>query len=251
MTVQRQDKVFDYDGYAKSLEVVHEGLSRDYWASILDINRHQVGVGRTYLWVSAALLGGYSAVLEQYQSLIITEAYLVVLFGISYVVAALAFGICLYAIPARKGYRSIPEKGWGEFSAKAYKHLKDGSDQVYAAFLTDHISTVDHAYAHNARTNKDRAGLLRLTSWLLIVSFSVALFSVSVLTTQTLLNHSPKEIIMSEEENTSSQQSSEPTLSVPEPPPPADIGGSDISTHSAEPASGNTFITENAPESKE
>ncbi|MFO8154932.1 MAG: hypothetical protein R6U87_02785, partial [Thiohalospira sp.] len=54
---------FDYESYEKSLALVLEQASKEYWAQHIDINRHQIMVGRTYLWVSAALLGSYFTIL--------------------------------------------------------------------------------------------------------------------------------------------------------------------------------------------
>jgi hypothetical protein len=48
---------YDYQSYEKSLEKVLESTQKDYWAQYIDINRHQVIVGRTYL----TRLGAYSA----------------------------------------------------------------------------------------------------------------------------------------------------------------------------------------------
>lgn len=231
----------DYEGYAKSLEIIRDGVTKDYWASLLDINRHQVNVSRTYLWVSAALLGAYAAIFDRFQSVFLGSTLLVVLIAISFLLSASAFGICLYSMPARKGYKSIPSKGWGEFSSKSYQLLKTGSDQVYVTFLQEHISKIDHAWAFNFKTNQSRAKLLRLTSWLLIVSFLVVFFSVVVASTDYVLSNRTGEIMQNENSGSTNE---EPTLSIPEPPESADIGSDDISTHSADPSESMTFVTE-------
>ncbi|MEJ2060630.1 MAG: hypothetical protein P8Y64_09115 [Gammaproteobacteria bacterium] len=114
--MSENNKEYDYEGYAKSLEKVLDGVTKDYWTSYIDINRHQVAVGRTYLWVSAALVGIYAAGFKYFNIEIISSFILTVLGMLSLILAFLAFGICLYAIPARKGYKTIPIKGWGEFS---------------------------------------------------------------------------------------------------------------------------------------
>lgn len=44
--------------------------------------------------------------------------------------------------------------------------------------------------------------------------------------------------------------SEEPRLAVPEPPPPVDVGGSDLATHSAKPDRTNTFFTEGVHEKR-
>lgn len=167
-------KEFDYEGYSKSLEKVLDGVTKDYWASYIEINRHQVSVGRTYLWVSAALIGVYAAAFEYFDIQIVGNWVLATLGMLTLALAFLAFGLCLYAIPARKGYKTIPLKGWGEFSHEAYRLLKDKSEALYPTFLGHLISKVDTAFEFNFRTNQKRAWLLRITSWLLIASFCVA-----------------------------------------------------------------------------
>lgn len=245
----------DYEGYTKSLEKILDGVTKDYWSSYVDINRHQVNVCKTYLWVSAALIGVYAAAYEKFQEQFVQNTCFITLGVFAFSLGALAFGICLYAIPARKGYKAIPDIGWGEFSNEAYELLKSNNQQVYATFLTSHISKVDHAYAYNFKTNQNRAWLLRFTSWLLVVSFIVAIFVASSISINTLINHSkPSEAITmsddSTENNTQSSTSTEPKLEVPKPPPPANTGSNTISTHSVDNAASrdNTFITEDKGE---
>src|SRR3989344_7766192 len=116
---------FDYSSYEKSLEKVLESAQRDYWAQYVDINRHQVAVARTYLWVSVALLGAYAAAYQHFQSQFAASAPCVMFIAIAtFALGVGAFGICLYAIPSRKAYRLVPNQGWGEFSKSAYKLLE-------------------------------------------------------------------------------------------------------------------------------
>lgn len=234
----------DYDGYTKSLEKVLEGVTKDYWASYVDINRHQVNVGKTYLWVSAALIGIYVAAYEKFSNDLLSHSCLLILSVVAFSLASLAFGICLYAIPARKGYKTIPNKGWGELSREAYQLLKSSNQQVYATFLTSHIAKTDHAFAHNFKTNLTRAYLLRFTSWLLIASFLAAIFVACVVSFETVTSpYQPREeTTMSED--TDQSVTPEPALQVPEPPPPADIGSGIHNTHSIDSSPATTFITE-------
>ena len=200
------------------------------------------------MWVSAALIGIYAAAYDRFSPILLGHSCLLVLSLIAFILASLAFGICLYAIPARKGYRAIPNKGWGEFSGEAYNYLKDGSEQVYSTFLTSHISKIDHAFSYNFKTNQSRAALLRFTSWLLILSFSSAIFVASAASIETItnLNQPKKETIMSGDDDQGNTP--EPTLQVPEPPPTADIGGGAVSTHSIDSSPTTTFITESQDE---
>ncbi len=170
---------YDYDSYTKSLEKVLESCSKDYWTQYVEIDRQQVFVSKTYLWVSAALLGTYVAGYKYSRSLTIDlPAYVLVLFFITCLFAVFAFGICLYAIPPRRGYKRVPEKSWGEFSCIANGILKDKTPNLYATFLTEFIHKYDVAQEYSLQTNIKRVKLLRLTSWLLISSFTLALISI-------------------------------------------------------------------------
>jgi len=246
-----QVKLADYEGYTKSLEKILDGVTKDYWASYIDINRHQVSVGKTYLWVSAALVGIYATAYKEFHVQLYGHSCFLVLAIIAFILGCLSFGICLYAIPARKGYKTIPSKGWGEFSHESYSYLKMGNEQVYATFLSSYISKIDNAFAYNFKTNQKRATLLRITSWLLIASFLVAIFLASSVSIEALINPkiNTEVTFMSEDDNSNSSVSTEPSLQVPEPPPPADIGSDTVSTHSAETTSSRqTFITDSVNE---
>jgi hypothetical protein len=241
-------KEYDYEGYAKSLEKVLDGVTKDYWTSYVDINRHQVAVGRTYLWVSAALIGVYTAGFEYFKTEIISNSMLAALGILTLILAFLAFGICLYAIPARKGYKTIPIKGWGEFSHEAYRLLNDKSEALYPTFLGDLISKIDTAFAFNFRTNQKRALLLRITSWLLIASFCTAVSAALGASFQKYQPTETTEVLEMAEENesNSNQPSGSETQSgpaVPVPPPTADIGGT-VYTHSEDPPANRQTFTE-------
>jgi small-conductance mechanosensitive channel len=171
---------FDYKSYEKCLEKVLESTQKDYWAQYIDINRHQVIVGRAYLWVAAALIGAYTAGYNQFAQAF-SNPIILILFLLAFSFSAVAFGICLYALPARKGYQSIHKKGWGEFSHGAYKLLSEKKDNLYVSFLTDFISKFDEAHKYGFETNQKRAKLLRLTSWLLIISFILAIIGLLTL----------------------------------------------------------------------
>lgn len=233
---------YDYEGYSQALEKVLDGVTRDYWASYIDINRHQVTVGRTYLWVSAALIGVYTAGYEYFKLESTGYISLTILGVLSYLLAFGAFGICLYAIPARKGYKTIPLKGWGEFSHSAYDLLLEKDHKVYPAFLSNLISKIDNAYEFNFKTNQKRAYLLRITSWLLISSFIVALITITsaYMVKPTLIKKD--QIEMSNEKSNDTTKAQKPP-SVPKPPPPANVGGK-VHTHSEEPPTNRRTFTD-------
>lgn len=240
----------DYVGYEKSLEKILDGVTKDYWASYIDVGRHQLNVGKNYLWVSVTLLGTYVVMYEKFIAITSNNAVVILLGIISILCACFAFLVCLYAIPARKGYRSIPTEGWGEFSIEAHTLLIAENQKVYASFLTSLISKLDDSFAHNFRTNLHRAKSLRITSWLLIASVLCAMLVASlVIIEYSIKDRSAKEkteMKAPSNDNTNSQTSIERKVLVPVPPKPADIS-TKKNTHafdSAEKVKG-VFITEN------
>ncbi len=175
---QMSEESYDYDGYEKSLERILAMTEKDYWTQYVDINRHQVNVGKTYLWVSAALLGAYAAAYSQFEANDFSlNSFEVLMFLIGIVLAISAFGICLYAIPARKGYLSIANPSWGEFSQMAYTYLCDKKHYVYSNLINKLIDRTDICVHHNANTNQSRAKQLRVISWVLIASLSFSLLA--------------------------------------------------------------------------
>jgi len=169
---------FDYDNYVKSLEKILSMTEKDYWSQYIDVNRHQVNVAKTYLWVAAALLGAYAALYSQYKNAIVTLGLCTLsLIVISILSAVIAFGLCLCAIPARKGYKSIAEISWGEFAEQAYSLLSEKRKNMYISILTKLIDNIDSSNYYNVRTNEKRATQLRITSWILIVSFCFSVIS--------------------------------------------------------------------------
>lgn len=241
---------FDYEGYEKSLERSLALAEKDYWSQYIDVNRHQVNVAKTYLWVAAALLGSYAAIIGKYPQHIITNTCVSLLAFLSITTSVIAFGICLYAIPARKGYKAIPEISWGEFPSLANQSLTSKGQRVYITLLTDLNNKVDKANCHNVATNQKRATLLRRTSWVLIASFSLAVITgVGVLIPLSFHNLTQHEEFVMPEDNQSQSQSqgqeTETKPDVPTPAGPISGGNPDMSTHSAQiPITGNVRITE-------
>ncbi|MBK8536830.1 MAG: hypothetical protein IPL59_18055, partial [Candidatus Competibacteraceae bacterium] len=172
--------------YQKSLERTLALAEKDYWTQYIDVNRHQVNVAKTYLWVAVALIGSYTAVFSKYQSMFAIGCATPTLAIITVSAAIIAFGICLYAIPARQGYRAISDSSWGEFTEQAHNLLQDDKKRIYIKILTSLCDSVDKANFHNVATNRGRAALLRQTSWILIVSFVSAILTFSSLFTNNL-----------------------------------------------------------------
>ena len=227
---------YDYQSYEKCLEQILKSTQRDYWAQYIDINRHQVAVGRTYLWVAAALIGAYAAGYQEFEYFSL-NALAFVVFILAFSLSVIAFGICLYAIPARKGYQSVHKEGWGEFSHVAYNLLCEKKENIYAVFLTDFISKFDIAHKYSSETNQKRAKFLRLTSWLLIISFILAITSFVSISSHNRNLESQKEESMTESNNKPTGSDTEPSPvntdkpNVPIPPPPAGSQGGQLHTH--------------------
>lgn len=170
---------FDYEGYEKSLEKILEQASKDYWNQHIDINRHQINVARTYMWVSAALVGFYFTAISQIIKLDVSSNLYPcfwLLAGGAVLSTAVAFGICLYALPGRKGYLKVNDS-WSKFSLDAYGLLESESTAIYRSILTDMIEKFDLASEHGRRTNSTRAKLLRKTSMALITAFILGLIT--------------------------------------------------------------------------
>lgn len=227
---------YDYQSYEKCLEKILESTQKDYWAQYIDINRHQVNVGRTYLWVSAALVGAYSAGYQNFEQYF-SNITVIIIFIISFSFAIIAFGFCLYSIPARKGYQAVHKEGWGEFSHYAYNLLCEKKEHLYSVFLTDFISKFDIAHRYSFTTNQKRANLLRITSWLLIFSVIFAILGLTAMSVNYKYSVLFKEKTMTESNNASGSTSDNKPVSadkpnVPVPPAPAGSQGGQIHTHS-------------------
>lgn len=247
---------FDYDDYVKSLEKILSMTEKDYWTQYIDVNRHQVNVAKTYLWVAAALLGAYAASYSQYKNAILSSGFCTIsMVVISVLSAVIAFGLCLYAIPARKGYKSIAEISWGEFSEQAYSLLSEKRENLYISVLSKLVDRVDSSTYYNVRTNEKRAKLLRITSWILIISFSFSLISAFTLSLSNLdisiTSKTKQEVIMGNDNNTTPKPSevpqNQPVADKPDVPKPAGPIGTlppNYTTHAENPPKGSIRVTE-------
>jgi len=248
------DSDFDYNGYERSLEKILSLTEKDYWAQYVDVNRHQVNVAKTYLWVSAALLGAYTAFFTQYKTLLFNNSFCtIILATLSFLSAVIAFGVCLYAIPARKGYMAIAQPSWGEFSKNAHDLLSEKKKHVYLSLLTSLIDRIDLSNHHNVQTNNSRARLLRTTSWILVFSFltaticsiSLSLSNINASTSSTI-----KETFMVDKNDItkpSEVPQSPATTDKPDVPTPAGPIGSlpqNYTTHSLDPRNMVVRLTE-------
>jgi hypothetical protein len=243
---------FDYLGYESALERVLEQATRDYWAQYIDINRHQVDVAKNYLWVSGALLGAYFTCFTPVKASLSSMSPCLILMGLmAAVLAVSAFGICLYALPSRKGYMRVGQS-WGTFSKRAYDDLAGKKRSVYRDTLTSLVDKFDEAAMHNLNTNNHRARLLRITSWVLIASFCLALLAASGYGIQTYFGDT-KEGAMAEQEATNPQGSPNsgnqdtPAVAKPDAIPPAGPVGtnpSNVITHGLDTSKPQVIIIE-------
>ncbi|KYZ08716.1 hypothetical protein [Vibrio parahaemolyticus] len=223
---------YDYESYEKGLKIVIDLAEKDYWNQYTNINAYQVSVAKTYLWISAALLGAFVAAYDRYSTFILSSGFTLLLALISIITVVLAFGICIYAIPARKGYKSIPKVSWGEFSQINHNYLCEKKSNSYAYLLSNIVDRLDAATHYNIQTNQERARLLRITSWVLIVSFSCS--AVTAMTAS--LNHYIElnstqivEVSMMNQKSNSADNQSQPA-SGPDVPTPAGPISADSTT---------------------
>lgn len=244
---------YDYEGYEKSLEKILSLSEKDYWTQYVDINRHQVNVSKTYLWVSVALIGAYVAIYDRYSELVFGSSCSTTLAFVCIISAISAFGLCLYAIPAREGYKSIPKQSWGEFSKLANDLLVDKKEYIYAKVLTDMVDKVDLVTVHNVSTNQKRARLLRTTSWVLLFSLAFALLTaISALANQhTNLTKKIEVFSMTNEQGNSENSNTEascPGPDVPTPAGPISTTNPNVTTHSVRATDSETRLTESVSE---
>lgn len=249
------DNGYKYEEYSRALEKILDSASKDYWVQYVDINRHQVGVAKTYLWVSAALLGGYVGAFRFFGTERFAHTASCVAFSVVALVLVIAsFGLCMYAIPARTGYRLIAPKSWGEFSQQAHTRLNKKEPNLYIATLTELIDRTDTGSFHNLKTNKSRAKLLRVTSWLLIGSFVAAVAATAFMAAANIrLTSADQEVVMADEnqhgDDASSGQGAVPPApadkpQVPTPQGPLGSGDPNVHTHSVDTETGSVSMIE-------
>jgi len=184
------------------------------------VNRHQIGVAKTYLWVAAALIGGYVTTYKLASINITCIPMDVIVMGILSIGSAIfAFGFCLYSIPGRSGYYKVADKNWGEFAEAAYTKLRQRDEHVYATVITGMLYKYDIAVDHNRTTNIKRAKLLSVTSWVLIFSFLLSIACISSYSYQYYKKANPNygDIEMSEKDNNEQPKISNKNLGLTQP----------------------------------
>lgn len=232
---------YDYESYEKSLKLTIDLSEKDYWNQYTNINAYQVSVAKTYLWISAALLGAFVTAYDRYSDSILNSNFTLFFALLSILTVVVAFGVCIYAIPARKGYQAIPEVSWGEFPALSYKYLCEKKANSHVYVLSQIADRIDAATLHNIQTNQDRAKLLRITSWVLIASFSFSVVTAITASLDSYIQlHSTQivEVSMTDQEPTNTQTPLQST-NAPDVPKPAGA----ITVQSTQQITGQTLHT--------
>lgn len=168
---------YDNNGYSKSLEKIVEMAEKEYYVHLVDINRHQVIVARTLLWMSVVLIGlGFSVTGHIYKELNGEAQYFptmvasLLLIFVSIFLSALGFTFSALAIPAFGGYKTIYEKSWAEFTEQARSQWSDKADFVNESTLSNLLEKIDSACNAGSVTNQKRGIKLRTSSLLIMAS---------------------------------------------------------------------------------
>jgi hypothetical protein len=135
VTIENINEVkFDYESYEKSLTNILEQAQKEFWTICVDFNRHQVIVGRNNLWVAVALIGAYIALYNKFHSPIDLLSIIGLIFCASFILAVIAFGLCLYGMPSRAGY-IFPNLPGLQYSA--YQRLDSHANNSHIVYLTE------------------------------------------------------------------------------------------------------------------
>lgn len=168
---------FDNEGYSRSLDKLVSMSEKEYYVHLVDINRHQVIVAKTLIWLSIVIIGSDVAVMEWAYSKsvnlpnllpILTPCYIFIVLSI--LTGVVSFGFAVFAIPAFGGYKPLYDKSWAEYAAHAYEHFDKGSDSVYEITLNKLLTNLDLACSIGNETNASRGLKLRAASIGSIVS---------------------------------------------------------------------------------
>jgi len=168
---------YDSEGYEKALDKLVIMSEKEYYTHLVDINRHQVIVAKTLLWLLIVIIGADVAFVEwSYGKVEITENRIPMLtpsfifIGLSLLSAVAGFAYSSLAIPAFGGYEPLYKSSWGEYSNNAFQDLHKGSHSVYANTLTDILNQLDQACSVGNATNASRGERLRKSSYLSVAA---------------------------------------------------------------------------------
>lgn len=174
---EQSESDFDNVGYTKSLEKLVTMSEKEYYVQFVDINRHQIVVARTILWLLVIIIGFDIALMEWiYNKLSALDDKVVTLTPIyfclilSIISSVSAFYFSVMSIPAFGGYLSLYRNSWAEYSNSSFKHFEEQGANVEAYTLNRLLERLDKACKKGHSTNRDRAIKLRTSSILLIAS---------------------------------------------------------------------------------
>lgn len=176
---EEEDSSLDYDGYEKSLDKLVTMSEKEYYVHLVDINRHQVIVAKTLLWLSIVLIGFDIGFMEWAYSKAKDSADLIpflvpcyIFVAISIFASVISFGFSVFAIPAFGGYEPLYDDSWADFAGTAHENLIGENDSVYEGTLNALLARLDKACATGNETNGARGFKLRVASIASIVSAS-------------------------------------------------------------------------------
>jgi hypothetical protein len=171
---------YDSEGYSKTLDKLVTLAEKEYYVQMVDINRHQVVVSKTIMWILVVLIGFDFAMLEWIYSKISmddnhfsTLVACFILSSFSIVTGVVAFGLAIYSVPAIGGYSKLYNNSWAEYASQAYDKWEKCEPFVYETEMTILLSKLDSACSVGNQTNHKRGLKLRNASILAIVSASL------------------------------------------------------------------------------
>lgn len=168
---EEQSICYDLEGYNKSLDKLVTMAEKEYYANLVDINRHQVSVARTLLWLAVVILGFDISFIEgsfeKAKNLhevvpFLTGCYVFVC--LSALCSLISFGFAVCAIPAFGDYAPLYKKSWSEYAQPGFEKLNAGEDSIFATTLNEILKNVDAACIKGSETNASRGLKLRISS---------------------------------------------------------------------------------------
>lgn len=175
---QPDEETYDIDGYKDSLEKLVTMSEKEYYVHLVDINRHQVVVARSLLWVGVVILGFNVASVDWLNDKTQLLNVLVpsfIFIGFSTFLGVVSFALAALSIPAFGGYEPLYKDSWAEYACDANEELNNGNDIVYINTLNNLLGKIDKASRRGSKTNRKRGQLLRFSS-IFIMASAVSLF---------------------------------------------------------------------------
>lgn len=168
--------------YTKSLDKLVTMAEKEYYVHLVDINRHQVTVAKTLLWLSIVFIGFNIAILEWAYAIassakeilpILTPCYFFI--ATSILASVVGFAFAVFSIPAFGGYRPLYCNSWADYPNKVTDNMEKPDAYIYLNILNELLTNLDKACDDGNATNGRRGLALRVSSILLIVSAILSL----------------------------------------------------------------------------